>query len=95
MEQSELKELVNNKIAIGEGYYYDVDTFAKLTRRSVQAIRNLYTKGNRLGILEHIKIGGASFIPESELTEFRFATVGRSRVVLRYDKEAKEHVEYV
>lgn len=95
MNADNLARTLTNKVELNGADYYTVRTFAALTRRSEQAVRALINKGNRLGTLASLKLGNTIFVPCSELTEFKFATVGCSDVVIRFDENGNEFTERI
>jgi hypothetical protein len=89
-------KLINNYLTVDDIEYYDVHTFAELTKRSEQSVRLLIGKGNRLRKhLESIKIGHTLLVPKIELTEFPFCCAGRSKLVLRFHEDGSEYIEIV
>lgn len=71
---------------VGKKEYYTVRQFADITGRTVQSVRNLVTKGNRIRKLKMEKIAGRPMILSSELTEFPFTLPGNIRTIYHYDK---------
>ena len=90
-----MNDLVNNTIEINGTKYYDLATFADLTRRSAQSIRLLIGKGNRFRKIDHLKLGILLYINDYELINFPFACSGRSKLVLRYREDGTEYSEIV
>lgn len=91
----ERDRLIGHTINIDNIEYYNVSTFALLTKRSEQAVRKLALIGNRLGKLQSIKVARSVLIPATELTEYRFCLGGTSGAVIRFDKKGKERTEFV
>lgn len=89
------EQLIKNTITIDNVKYYSASTFAKLTKRSEQAVRKLALHGNRLGKLKYIKMSRSVFILASELTEYRFCLAGTSGATIRFDEDGKERTEFV
>jgi hypothetical protein len=88
--------LADHFITVDNIDYYDVHTFAELTKRSEQSVRLLIGKGNRL--IEHlksIKIGSTLLVPRTELMDFPFCCAGRSKLVVRFHANGSEYVEIV
>ena len=88
-----MEQLVDNFVAVNGKHYYDVNTFAEITKRSPQAIRLLINKGNKLQKLQYIKISNTLLVPKSELTAFPFCCSGRSRLVIRFREDGSEYSE--
>lgn len=89
-------KLVDNYINVNDIDYYDIHTFADLTKRSEQSVRLLIGKGNRLREhLQSIKIGHTLLVPKSELIEFPFCCAGRSKLVVRFHEDGSEYIEIV
>lgn len=76
-------------IKINNMDYYSVKDFADLTNKSEQTIRRYIIKGNKMRILNSIKINTSILIPISELTEYPFTICGRSREIYHYDNSGK------
>ena len=69
--------------------YYTIRQFADLTNRTVQSVRNLIAKGNRIRLLRADKIAGRPLIPAEELTEFPFTLPGNDKSIYHYDSAGK------
>ena len=75
--------------------YYSVKKAAELSKRSELSIRLLLHKGNRLGLLPHIKVNSTVLIPTEQFHKFPFTTVGRSSVVNYYDEYGNETIDTI
>jgi len=75
---------------INDEYYFTINDFAAVVRKSAQNIRYLIAKGNRIRKLKTVYIVQRPMIPLSELTEFPFTMPGRkSKEVYFYDEEGQ------
>ena len=75
---------------INDEYYFTINDFASVVRKSAQNIRYLIAKGNRIRKLKTVYIVQRPMIPLSELTEFPFTMPGRkSKEVYFYDEEGQ------
>lgn len=93
---SDLLNLTDTYITVNGTDYYDVHVFAELTKRSEQSIRLLIGKGNRLKEhLQSIKIGNTLLVPKTELIDFPFCCAGRSKLVVRFNKDGSEYIEII
>jgi len=89
------EQALKNVISINGSKYYSVSTFAKLTKRTEQAVRKLVLKGNRTGKLKAIKIKRTVVILASELTDYNFCLAGTSGLVTRFNEKAEEYTKHI
>lgn len=80
----------NEPYVVGGKLYYTVRQFADKTNRTVQSVRNLISKGNRIRCLRADMIAGRPLIPAEELTDFPFTLPGNDRTIYHYTKEGKQ-----
>jgi hypothetical protein len=73
---------------------YTVWQFAKIVKKSEQAIFTLIGKGNRLRKLRVRRLLGKPLIYASELTEFPFTLPGHSMEVYHYTPEGQQTEAY-
>ena len=90
-----MNNLLDNIIEVNGAKYYDIQTFADLTKRSAQSIRLLVGKGNRFRKIDHLKLGQMLLINDYELSNFPFACAGRSKIVIRFKSDGTEYTEIV
>lgn len=89
---------MNNKdeevVVIDGERFYTVFQFAKLTKKSEQAIFTLIGNGNRIRKLRVRRLLGRPLIYANELTEFPFTLPGNSKAVYHYDENGNQTDTY-
>jgi len=70
--------------------YYTIWQFAKIVKKSENAIYTLIYKGNKIRKLHQVRFFGKPLIPACELTDFPFALPGKGMSTYHYNEQGMQ-----